>query len=322
MNKESSPPVLSIIIPVFNMISTLERCIQFILNQSFKNFEAIFIDDCSTDNSSKIILKYSALYPDKIIYTKTTSRGGPGYARNRGITLSKGKYIAFLDADDWIDSNLYTVVINSIINNNADIAIFGVKDEFECRLSSKLRYEYKYFNCINNEFAIKLLSRTYNNDTYISPMVCQKIYRKVFIEKHDLHFKANMCFEDDLFSFQSFVYDSKIITVPDVFYHYYQRPNSITHSFSKKHIDDLRVFLNDLREFLITENFWNKYKKEYYALSQKCIFNIVNSIFCSEQDVCVQKKYIFYLLQQLKTCFDIKECIDFLDINFIKRLFY
>lgn len=322
MNEENLSVTLSIIIPVFNMSTTLERCINFVLNQSFEDFEAIFVDDCSTDDSSEIILKYSALHSDKIVYVKTEHRGGPGYARNIGINVSHGKYIGFLDADDWIDSNLYSIVIDLIKKHNADIAIFGVKDEFECRLSSKLRYEYKYFNCINNKFAIRSLARTYSNDTYISPMVCQKVYKKTFIEQHNLQFKANTCFEDDLFSFQSFMYDSKIIIVPDVFYHYYQRPNSITHNFSKKYINNLIVFFDDLKRFLITEDFWNKYKTEYYSLCQKCIINIVNSLLCIEQDVSIQKKYILYLLQKLKNCFNIKEWIDFLDINSIKRLFY
>ena len=322
MSKDFSSPTLSIIIPVFNMCNTLERCISFILNQSFKDFEAIFVDDCSTDTSSEIILKYCKLYPDKLIYTKTAYQGGPGHARNTGIDISRGKYIGFLDADDWIDSNLYSSVIQSAVKYNADIAIFGVKDEFDCRLSTKTRYEYKYFNCINSEFAIRALARTYSNDTYISPMVCQKVYKKIFIKKNKLHFKENTYFEDDLFSFQSFLCDSKIIIVPDVFYHYYQRPNSITHSFSKKHIDDLINFLMDLKKELLDGNIYDKYDSEYYALSQKCIINIVNLLFCSEQDVCIQKKYIIYLFKKLKKHFSIDEWINFLDINSIKRLFY
>lgn len=322
MSKDSLNPTLSIIIPVYNSHDTLERCISFILNQNYKDFEAIFVDDCSTDESDIILQKYCKLYPNKIIYTKTKRNGGPGYARNIGMNIAKGTYITFIDSDDWIDCNLYSVIINAIITQNADIAIFGVKDEFGNRLSSQIRYEYKYFNCIDNKFAIQSLSRTYANDVYISPMVCQKVYKKSFLDQHALIFKENTYFEDDLFSFQTFLYESKIIIVPNVFYHYFQRQNSITHSFSKKYIDDLIQFLVDLKNLLIQYGYWNEYRLDYYSISKKCIVNTVNLLFCDIPDIGIQKKYIIYLLEELKENFSIKEWVDFLDIKAIKRLFY
>ena len=203
MTKEFTCPELTIIVPVYNMIETLEKCISFILNQSFKNYEAIFIDDGSTDGSSDVLINYQKLYPDKIIYLKTEQHSGAGGARNIGIKAAKGTYLGFVDADDWIDSNLFSVVIENMKQCNADIGVFGVKDEFDTRLSSKLRYDYLYFNCIDNDFAIKALSKTYNNDTYISPMVCQKIYKKSFITEHNLDFEENSYFEDDMFTFKS-----------------------------------------------------------------------------------------------------------------------
>ena len=108
---------------------------------------------------------------------------------------------------------------------------------------------------------------------------------------------------------------------PKVYYHYYQRPNSIMHTFSKKHIDDLALFLSKLKANLCECNLWHKYHKEYYAFSQKCIINTVNSLLTLEQDVLIQKKYISYLIKNLKCCFNFDEWIDFLDIESIRKLF-
>lgn len=109
--------------------------------------------------------------------------------------------------------------------------------------------------------------------------------------------------------------------MPGVFYHYYQRPNSITHSFSKKHIDDLTTFLTELKNTLIEKEYWNKYSADFYAFGQKCIINTINQLLYSEQDVSIQKNYISYLLNQLNGLFDICEWVEFWGMDLIRRFF-
>ena len=97
---------LSIIIPVYNNDKYIQRCLDSVLAQSYNDFELIIVDDGSTDGSSEICKKYAST-DSRIIYTKIPNSGA-GAARNIGIKLSKGKYITFIDSDDWIDTELYS----------------------------------------------------------------------------------------------------------------------------------------------------------------------------------------------------------------------
>lgn len=313
--------ILSVVVPIYNAESTLDRCLSSLLNQSLKNIEIICIDDCSSDSSKDILLTYQHKYPDKVIYAKTDERCGPGGARNYGISLARGRYIGFVDGDDWVDSSLYSIVIEQAVEQNADIAVFGVIDEFENPSSSKIRYEYSFPNSIDHIFALHLLTRTYNNDVFISPMVCQKVYRRKFLQAKGLRFLANSYFEDDFFSFCCFLFESKIVIVPKVYYHYYQRPNSITHTFSKKHVDDLVQLTADLKSVLINENIWKANQQDYYAFCNKCIRSAINALFIAEPNIQIQKKYILYLATELQAKISLDEWLDYMDIQAIKRLF-
>lgn len=312
-------PILSVIVPLYNADSTLERCLEYLLNQSLKDLEIICVDDCSTDSSPDIVKGYVFRYPNKMKYLKTESRCGPGNARNLGLSLAAGQYIGFVDSDDWVDSCLFSTVVDHALLSDADIAVFGVKDEFGDYLHSKTRYKYTQFNAFDNIFALKLLARTYSNDVYISPMVCQKIYKRGFLLDNNLHFAINCYAEDDLFTFSCFLHECKVITVPNVYYHYFQRGDSITHTFSKQHIDALIALMDEIRSEIISKNLWEKHCQDYYAFSIKCIRSAINALFSAEQRVSLQKQYVSYLMNQLQSHFTVDEWVQYLDIQIIKR---
>lgn len=314
-------PSLSIIVPIYNAESTLDRCLSFLLNQSYKNLEVICVDDCSTDTSRNIIMEYQTKYPSKILCVKTEERLGPGGARNLGISSSHGQYIGFVDSDDWPDSSLFAVVMRHMLQKEADIAVFGVKDEFEAPANSKTRYKYYDFNIIEHHFALRLLTRINNNDSFISPMVCQKVYKRSFLERNNIVFHASSYFEDDLFTFQCFLHESKTILIPDVYYHYYQRPDSITHSFSKKHIDDLAMLISDLKAHLIRIDLWENNRQAYYSFCDKCIHSTINMLFIAEPKIHVQKQFLSYLFTRLQSVYPVSDWINYVDIKTIKRIF-
>ena len=126
MNKK----LVSIIIPVFNAEKTLERLMNSINNQSYKNLQIIFIDDGSTDNSAKIIDNYSSL--DKRIEYYLKKNGGVSSARNLGIDKACGDYICFIDSDDYYDSEFILKMLNEI-NLNYDLCFCGYKEINETR---------------------------------------------------------------------------------------------------------------------------------------------------------------------------------------------
>ena len=312
-------PQVSVIVPFYNSSSTIDRCLEYLLHQSLKEIEIICVDDCSTDSSSDIVNQYVSKYPGQVKLLKTDARSGPGGARNLGMVSATGQYIGFVDSDDWVDSCLFSIVVERALQSSADIAVFGVKDEYGNYLHSKIRYEYPQENMFDNTYALRLLARTYSNDIYISPMVCQKIYKRSFLHQNNLSFGMNCYSEDDQFTFCCFLHTCSVITVPDVYYHYWQRPDSITHSFSRKHIDALTQMLENLRTEIVTKGLWDTHCQDFYSFSEKSIRSVINTLFSTEQSVAQQKQYISHLMHQLQVLFTIDEWMQYLDIQVIRR---
>ena len=113
--------LISVIVPVYNIEKYLPRCIDSILDQTYKNWEAIFVNDGSTDNSLKILEEYKK--SDGRIKIIDKKNAGSGAARNDGIETSKGKYIAFLDSDDWYEEDFLEKLYNNLIENSSDVSM-------------------------------------------------------------------------------------------------------------------------------------------------------------------------------------------------------
>ena len=109
---------LSFIVPVYNAEKYLKKCVESILNQTFQDFEVIFIDDASTDKSLDILNSYAY---DKRIKIITKANEGVSLARNCGLELARGEYLMFVDADDWIDKNTSEVMVDVIKKKQADV---------------------------------------------------------------------------------------------------------------------------------------------------------------------------------------------------------
>ena len=118
-------PLLSIIVPGYNVEEFIEECLNSILDQTFKNYEVILIDDESPDNTGKIMDEYAAKYPNFTVIHKKNE--GISVARNLGIELANGKYVAFVDSDDVLAPTAYQVLVPPLERDNTDISVGGVK---------------------------------------------------------------------------------------------------------------------------------------------------------------------------------------------------
>lgn len=118
--------LFSVIIPCFNAAGTIERSLDSLRLQSFKDWEVICVDDCSQDNTREIIKTYSKNHGDmKLILLSNEENNGPGVSRNNGITIARGEYLCFLDADDNFDVSALSVLEETIQKTNADVVLFG-----------------------------------------------------------------------------------------------------------------------------------------------------------------------------------------------------
>ena len=115
--------MISVIIPVYNVEDYLHVCLNSVLKQTYQNFEIICIDDASTDSSTEI-LEYFTQKDSRIKILKNDSNKGPGYSRNKGLEVAQGKYISFLDADDWFSPDAFEILIHKCEQENLDVLIF------------------------------------------------------------------------------------------------------------------------------------------------------------------------------------------------------
>lgn len=312
--------MLSVIVPVYNSEQTLNQCLQSIIMQSYKDIEIIIVDDGSKDNSRKIVYSFIEVYGDLIKYIELPENSGIGNARNIGLSNAKGSFVTFVDADDWVDSDLYNNAINKICKFNADIVIFGMKNEYENYISSSHRYLYKNENIIDNYAALRLLCRTYTNDIYISPIVNQKIYRKDLLNKTNINFDTHSYYYDDEFTFLLLLNKCSIVIVNDGYYHYYQKTTSIMHTFSKRHISDKIYTFKNIYNYLNQENIFDLYCKDFWSFFDKSLRTVFDTLFSVEPNAETQRKYIIYFCEEFCREFSYKEYINYLDIARIKSL--
>lgn len=237
--------LVSIIVPIYNTSKYLDKCIQSILNQTIKCKEIILIDDGSTDNSLEICKKYHEKYKNIKIYSNKNS--GLGATRNFGILKSKGRYVGFVDSDDYIEKGMYEHLLNMSIENSSDISICGHEKIYnKDNLKSIQNEGMKKEEIINKkEEIIKnyLLGE-------ISSFACDKVFKKDFLVKNNIMFPENCFFEDVNMVLRSLFFCNRIVISNIKYYKYVQRSNSITYLGTEQHLKDFKNQVNNFYEFI------------------------------------------------------------------------
>lgn len=224
-----SNPKISVVVPCYNIAEYLPRCIESILNQTYRNLEIILISDGSTDNTDKVIKEYSL--KDNRIIPVFKNNTGVSDTRNIGINMATGEYIGFVDGDDYIEPQMYEVLMKNALENNADISHCGYQMVFPSRVD----YYYNTGEKVIQD-NLKGLKDIIRGD-YIEPGVWNKLYNKnilnnVFMDKS---IRIN---EDVLFNFYAFVNSKKSVYEDIPFYHYILRKGSA----STTKINDNKLF--------------------------------------------------------------------------------
>ncbi|KAG4102879.1 nucleotide-diphospho-sugar transferase [Neocallimastix lanati (nom. inval.)] len=227
---------LSIVVPVFNTASYLDRCISSILNQKFKDFELICVDDGSTDNSMEILEKYK-MTDNRVKIIHFEENKGASAARNTGIENAKGEFIGFVDSDDYIDERFYENLIQK--SNDYDIVVGQLVLSTNI---SKYYYQEKY-------------------EKHWS--IYDSIWRKKFLNENNIRYDETLKIGNDFaFNVLAYKYNPKILNLPDEgIYYYYKRRTGSLRNFSKS---DLKKFnKNAYRSFKNNKKDLKK-KKEYF----------------------------------------------------------
>lgn len=238
-------PMISVIVPIYNVESYLARCIDSILIQSFKDFELILVNDGSTDNSLNICKKY--LNIDKRIKLVSQINKGLSAARNTGVMHASGDYICFVDSDDFIEKDYLLLLLNNIKKCNSDIAMC----EYYLTDNRGKQYSVEKFNEPQN---IPILSgkETFSyfyKDNYVANVVAwNKIYKKYLFD--NVKYKEGYYFEDEFIALPLFYKARKVSFVRTPLYDYVQRQGSIMHSpLTLKKVQDKTAMYKERVDF-------------------------------------------------------------------------
>lgn len=219
--------LVSIVIPVYNKEKHIKKCIDSVINQTYKNIELLIIDDGSTDNSGKIISEYN---DERIKHFKNNNQG-IGKTRNFGIKKSNGKYIMFLDSDDYLDTNIVKFMLNKILKDKLDMVVC---DYYEVKNTKNNEIKIINFeNCSIMDKPELLLNIN------LSPW--NKIYKKSFILKNNIEFDEESKYEDVIFVIDALINAKKIGKIDKALYYYVINENSETSIRDEKVFDILKI---------------------------------------------------------------------------------
>lgn len=244
-NKKKEDDLITIVIPVYNVEKYLGRCIDSVIKQTYKNIEIILVDDGATDQSGNICDEYAE--KDKRIKVIHKKNGGLSDARNAGIDIATGKYISFIDGDDFVADNYVEKLYNLIKKNNSDVSVCIWKKIFEDGKTKK-----SYFTFFHREI-------TSNNYIMLQHMLYQKLFDTSACAKlydislfNNIRYPKGKLYEDLATTYKLFLKSKKITYSNDVIYYYFVRNNSITQSnFKEKDMDLIEIsdtLLQSLKE--------------------------------------------------------------------------
>ena len=263
---------ISVIVPVYNVEKYVKRCIDSILNQTYKNLEVILINDGSTDKSGYICDMY-ARKDDRIKVIHQMNKG-VSKARDSGIKESSGEYILFIDSDDWIECNALEVLMNNVKYEEIDILIYGYKMEFIQKDNKKTKIvtpEKKFYKTVLDYLDDFDIYRTNGLFGYC----WNKMYKADIIRKNKVFFGEFIFPEDLYFNFKVLSYCKNIKIINESFYHYMHKSEITLSKVKKDEIIVMNQIYDNTVEFLKKMNSYEN-NKEY--VSTKYIENIMSYI--------------------------------------------
>ena len=259
----NTQPLISVIVPVYNVEPYLDRCVQSIVNQTYTNLEIILVDDGSPDNCPALCNTWAE--KDSRVRVIHKENGGLSDARNAGMAIAAGEYIAFVDSDDWIAPNMYELLYTRMTAEGCDIAACGVEMVWEDGTPS--RPLTNAGNCVlDTASAVEALL----DESMLKHPVWYKLYKASLLR--DLPFPVGKCHEDVFWSYQAVARARRVSVCDTPCYYYLQRAGSIMGaSYSLKRLDAVKA-KTQMTEY-IAEHFPALAGKSRVNLAFTCLYH-------------------------------------------------
>lgn len=237
-------PAVSIIVPVYNVADYLPRCLDSLRGQTLADIEIIAVDDGSTDRSAEVLARYAA--EDDRIKVIRQNNQGQGAARNAGLNAAAGRFIGFVDADDWAEPGMFETMYARTLETDADICACDYNTVYDHRvLPNALGLADVTFSIADCGIDRYWLEKKY------SVVLWNKIYKKSIIDAHAIRFdsKGEVFSEDVLFNLYYLLHTRTVTAIPVSYYNYYQRGGSLTHSFRPDYLQKELALVEKFRAY-------------------------------------------------------------------------
>lgn len=271
--------LISIIVPVYNVEKYIDECILSLINQTYSNIEIILIDDGSTDDSGEICDEYQK--KDNRILVFHTENKGVFHAKSIGIRNATGKYIGFVDSDDWIELTMYEKLYANIIKNNSDICMCELSlsntlgTVYTKQKNTLSRGVYDISNIDNKIYRKMFLC---DPEKAVDLILCNKLYKSSLI-KNNLKFVDDKLhyFEDISLCTLAMLEANKLCVIDESLYIYRQRDSSLCHSKDNHYLEQINIFYNTLLPYM---NAWPEFLRNNFEkyIADRAIWGINNML--------------------------------------------
>lgn len=270
--------LITIIVPIYNVEQYLKQCIESLLQQSYKNIEIILVNDGSTDRSADICEIFRK--KDNRIKVVNKSNEGLGYARNSGLKIANGKYVTFVDSDDYVDEDLIKELYSSIKENNVDTCIGGFKRvDDNGNILSISKYSnniYRENNVFDNLLPRMLGSYGKKSDS-IRMSVWNSMYSMEIIKENKIEFPSEREYisEDIIFDIEYYKFSKGVSIIDSCKYNYRLNINSLTMKYKENKFNMIKklylaieenIIKNDIKSQAISRN-----QKQFFINIRSCI---------------------------------------------------
>lgn len=307
---------VSIIVPVYNVERYLSKCLDSLINQTYKNIEIICVNDGSLDTSLQILQTYQK--KDQRIQIIDQQNQGLSGARNSGIKCASGDYILFVDSDDWIELQTVERCIEQVQSDlDIDVVVFGTK----IVMDSETVLDNNLVELLKDYHQVKFAGRyEINNDIILqTPVVAwNKLYKKSILEKYKIFFPEGLLYEDNEFFYKYYLHGKIGYYIQENLYNYLQRSDSIMgqsrQKKSNKIVDRITIFSN-VYGYYKYYNAIEKYKRPLSSLFYNSFY--CDYTYCSDSARKKVLEFVYEIISKIKIDdFD----LDFLEKNFIENI--
>lgn len=272
-------PLVSIIVPVYNVSIYLEKCIDSILNQIYQNIEVILVDDGSKDKSGLICDTYRERFKNVKVIHKVNA--GLGMARNSGLEIATGEYVTFVDGDDFIAVDHISQLVNGILNKNADVCYCGymkqIGESFKEQKNPLSGYTLNK-NEIFNFFIPRMCGKLdYRKVDEVQMSVCMALYQRNIISKENIsfHSERELISEDFIFNLDYLQFANTITMINSCTYYYRDNANSLTKVYIPNRLDKQIFFTKYVIERIKKLGLYDECIQRIYSTFFQWVRNIV-----------------------------------------------